>query len=80
MRAVLSFLKGLPRKIAVGAIKIYQVALSPLFPSCCRFTPTCSQYGIIAFQRYGFFKGFWLTAKRIIRCRPGGPYGYDPVP
>lgn len=80
MGSVASFLKSLPTKLAVLAIMFYQMALSPLFPSCCRFTPTCSQYGIIAFKRYGFLKGLWLTVKRILRCRPGGPYGYDPVP
>ncbi|MEG1517103.1 MAG: membrane protein insertion efficiency factor YidD [Raoultibacter sp.] len=80
MGSVASFFKSLPTKLAVLAITFYQMALSPLFPSCCRFTPTCSQYGIIAFKRYGFFKGLWLTVKRILRCRPGGPYGYDPVP
>ncbi|MCI7504874.1 MAG: membrane protein insertion efficiency factor YidD [Coriobacteriaceae bacterium] len=56
------------------------MAISPLFPACCRFTPTCSQYALIAFRKYGFLKGFVLTAKRILRCRPGGPHGYDPVP
>lgn len=74
------FAKRLPAKAAILLIRAYQVTLSPHMPGCCRFTPTCSQYGIIAFRRYGFLKGFWLTAKRIARCRPGGPYGYDPVP
>ncbi|MEG0070767.1 MAG: membrane protein insertion efficiency factor YidD [Raoultibacter sp.] len=80
MGLVVSFLKNLPTKGAILAIKFYQIAISPLFPSCCRFIPTCSQYSVIAFKRYGFFKGLWLTVKRILRCRPGGPYGYDPVP
>ncbi|MGN0262585.1 MAG: membrane protein insertion efficiency factor YidD [Eggerthellaceae bacterium] len=80
MKAVLNHLKGLPTLIAVFLIRFYQMAISPLFPACCRFTPTCSQYALIAFKRYGFIKGFVLTAKRILRCRPGGPHGYDPVP
>lgn len=80
MKAVLNHLKGLPTLIAVFLIRFYQMAISPLFPACCRFTPTCSQYALIAFRRYGFIKGFVLTAKRILRCRPGGPHGYDPVP
>lgn len=80
MKAVLNHLKGLPTLIAVFLIRFYQMAISPLFPACCRFTPTCSQYALIAFRRYGFLKGFVLTAKRILRCRPGGPHGYDPVP
>ncbi|MEQ3363469.1 membrane protein insertion efficiency factor YidD [Raoultibacter massiliensis] len=80
MDKIVRFIKKIPCSAAVFLITFYQAAISPLFPSCCRFEPTCSQYGIIAFRRYGFFKGFKLTAKRILRCRPGGPHGYDPVP
>ena len=80
MKAALNHLKGLPTLLAVYLISFYQMAISPLFPACCRFTPTCSQYAHIAFRQYGFLKGFVLTAKRILRCRPGGPHGYDPVP
>ena len=80
MKATLNHLKGLPTLLAVFLIRFYQMAISPLFPACCRFTPTCSQYALIAFRKYGFLKGFVLTAKRILRCRPGGPHGYDPVP
>lgn len=72
--------KRLPAIVAVGMIMFYRAAISPLFPSCCRFVPTCSEYGLIAFKRYGFRKGFVLTAKRLIKCHPGGPHGYDPVP
>lgn len=72
--------KRLPAIVAVGMIMFYRAAISPLFPSCCRFVPTCSEYGLIAFKRYGFRKGFVLTAKRLIKCHPGGPRGYDPVP
>jgi len=77
---MIDFVKKLPGKLAVVLILFYKAVLSPLFPSCCRFEPTCSEYGIIAFKKYGFFKAFKLTGKRILRCRPGGPYGYDPVP
>lgn len=73
-------LRRLPVTVAVGLIMFYRAAISPLFPSCCRFVPTCSEYGLIAFKRYGFRKGFILTAKRLIKCHPGGPHGYDPVP
>lgn len=75
-----AFIKRIPCKVAVLLITFYRAAISPLFPSCCRFVPTCSEYGIIAFQRYGFIRGLKLTVKRILRCRPGGPHGYDPVP
>lgn len=61
-------------------IMCYRIIISPFFSPCCRFTPTCSEYALTAFKRYGFFKGFKLTAKRLIRCRPGGGQGYDPVP
>ncbi|RPE13269.1 membrane protein insertion efficiency factor YidD [Chitinophaga lutea] len=61
-------------------IKIYQWCLSPLLGSRCRYTPTCSQYGLEAFKKHGIFKGFWLTTRRILRCNPWGGHGYDPVP
>ena len=80
MQGFVVILKKIPAQLAVFLIRCYQLVISPLFPSACRFEPTCSQYGVEAFQKYGFFKGFLLTAKRIVRCRPGGPHGYDPVP
>lgn len=60
--------------------KFYQLCISPLKPSCCRFTPTCSQYAIEALRKYGPLKGLWLALKRICRCHPWGGSGYDPVP
>jgi hypothetical protein len=61
-------------------IKIYQWVISPLLGPKCRFTPTCSTYSIQAFKKYGLFKGFWLSIKRISRCHPWGGHGYDPLP
>ena len=61
-------------------IKLYQWIISPLLGSKCRYTPTCSHYGIEALRKYGPIKGLWLTAKRISRCHPWGGHGYDPVP
>ena len=61
-------------------IKLYQWVISPLLGSKCRYTPTCSQYGIEALKKYGPIKGLWLTIKRIARCHPWGGHGYDPVP
>jgi putative membrane protein insertion efficiency factor len=61
-------------------IKIYQLFVSPLFPSSCRYTPTCSHYTAEALKKYGLFKGGWLGIKRILRCHPWGGSGYDPVP
>ncbi|MCI5473585.1 MULTISPECIES: membrane protein insertion efficiency factor YidD [Treponema] len=61
-------------------IRIYQKYISPLFPGCCRFTPTCSEYAIEAIKKYGSGKGTFLAIKRIIRCNPYSKGGYDPVP
>ncbi|MCC8061832.1 MAG: membrane protein insertion efficiency factor YidD [Rikenellaceae bacterium] len=72
------------RKVAVapfvGLIRFYQLAISPFLPNACRFTPTCSQYALEAFRKYGPFKGFYLSFRRIIRCHPWGGHGHDPVP
>jgi putative membrane protein insertion efficiency factor len=64
----------------IGLIRVYHYVLSPLLPNSCRFVPTCSQYGVEAFRKYGPLKGFLLTAKRIARCNPWGGSGYDPLP
>ncbi|MBE6470573.1 MAG: membrane protein insertion efficiency factor YidD [Coriobacteriaceae bacterium] len=77
---VIALVKSLPGKLGVLLIRFYQIVISPMFPSCCRYTPTCSEYGLQAVRRYGLLKGSWLTFKRILRCRPGGAVGYDPVP
>jgi hypothetical protein len=61
-------------------IKGYQLIISPWMGPSCRYTPTCSQYGIEAFKKYGPLKGGWLTFKRILRCNPWGGHGHDPVP
>lgn len=61
-------------------IRFYQKCISPLFPPSCRFTPTCSQYALEAFRKYGPLKGLYLSVRRILRCHPFGGSGYDPVP
>jgi uncharacterized protein len=68
------------RWLFIGLIKMYQGAISPLLPNACRYTPTCSQYGIEAFKKYSFFKALKLTVFRIGRCHPWGGSGYDPLP
>jgi len=68
------------KRIGILLIRAYQVTIGPLFAGACRFEPSCSNYGIQAFERFGFVRGFWLTARRLLRCRPFGPHGYDPVP
>ena len=66
--------------LLINPIKIYQIIISPLLGPSCRFTPTCSQYAVEAIQKYGPFKGSWLSFKRILKCHPWGGSGYDPVP
>ena len=64
----------------IWLIRLYQLVVSPILGPKCRFTPTCSHYGLEALKKYGLFKGTWLTVKRIARCHPWGGHGYDPVP
>lgn len=68
------------KKIVIAPIRFYQVALSPFLGKNCRFEPTCSEYAIIAINRYGIIRGMWLFMKRIVRCNPFGGCGSDPVP
>ncbi|MBJ2193127.1 MAG: membrane protein insertion efficiency factor YidD [Muribaculaceae bacterium] len=68
------------KRIFILLIRFYQGAISPHFPSCCRYTPTCSQYAVEAITRHGAIRGSWLALKRICRCHPWGGSGYDPVP
>lgn len=65
---------------ALGAIRFYQRNISPALPAGCRFQPTCSHYGYEAFEKHGIFKGFALTAWRLMRCNPFNRGGIDPVP
>ncbi|ACA31821.1 membrane protein insertion efficiency factor YidD [Histophilus somni] len=67
-------------KVLIGAIRIYQLMISPLIGPRCRFVPTCSCYGIQAVKTHGVVKGSWLTVKRILKCHPFNVGGYDPVP
>lgn len=68
------------QKILIGLIRFYQQGISPYFPPCCRYTPTCSQYALEAVRKYGALKGGYLALRRILRCHPFHPGGYDPVP
>ncbi len=67
------------KKICTAIITIYQ-RISSLTPPVCRFYPSCSEYMKQAIEKYGIFKGCWLGIKRICRCHPGNPGGYDPIP
>ena len=61
-------------------IKFYQIIISPLLPSTCRYSPTCSEYTKLSLMKYGIIKGSILSFKRIIKCNPWGGKGFDPVP
>ncbi len=61
-------------------IRGYQMFVSPMLPSTCRFIPTCSEYSLQALRKYGILKGGWLSIKRVARCHPWGGHGHDPVP
>ena len=67
-------------KILKLIIRFYQVCISPLFPPCCRYYPTCSNYALKAIEKYGAIKGSFYTTKRVLRCNPFHAGGYDPVP
>lgn len=64
----------------IALVKVYQYAISPMLGSRCRFDPSCSQYAVEALRRHGAFKGSWLAIRRVGRCHPWHPGGYDPVP
>ena len=67
------------RRIICFLIKSYQILISPVFPACCRFYPTCSEYAVIAVKHYGITRGLWLTVGRLLRCQPWSSGGEDPV-
>jgi putative membrane protein insertion efficiency factor len=66
--------------ILIILIKIYRGFISPVLPASCRFYPTCSEYSLAAYKNFGFFKATGLTIKRIVKCHPFHPGGYDPLP
>ncbi|MGB9773579.1 MAG: membrane protein insertion efficiency factor YidD [Bacteroidota bacterium] len=68
------------KRVLILLVRGYQFFLSPLFQNSCRFYPTCSQYSIEALQKHGALRGLWLSVKRVLRCNPFHPGGYDPVP
>jgi hypothetical protein len=68
------------RRVFLGIIRLYQNTISRALPPSCRFTPSCSAYTYEAVEKYGLLKGGWLGVKRISRCHPLNPGGYDPVP
>lgn len=73
-------LRNWPRLAGWYLIRGYQRFISPMFPPSCRFTPSCSQYALEAVARYGLLRGSWLGGRRLLRCHPFHPGGFDPVP
>ena len=80
MNVINRFLSNIVSRFFILLIRLYQYLLSPMLGASCRYTPTCSQYGLEAIRKHGPFKGGWLTLKRIVRCNPWGGHGHDPVP
>lgn len=68
------------RAVIIGAIRGYQVLISPWLPASCRYQPTCSEYALTAVRRFGALRGSWLAARRLGRCHPFASHGHDPVP
>lgn len=68
------------QRVIIGAIRAYQVGISPILPASCRYIPSCSEYAIEALRRHGTARGGWLAVRRLLRCHPFGGRGYDPVP
>lgn len=68
------------KRVLIWLLKGYRRFISPLLPPACRFTPTCSQYALEAIEKYGALKGGYLAIRRLLRCHPFHPGGYDPVP
>lgn len=66
--------------LAVSAVRGYKRLVSPLLPPACRFAPTCSEYAAEAIEKHGLLRGVWLAVRRIVRCAPWHPGGFDPVP
>ena len=68
------------KTVLIALVRFYRKHISPLFPPCCRFTPTCSAYALEALEKYGAWKGSWLALRRFLKCHPFHKGGYDPVP
>jgi putative membrane protein insertion efficiency factor len=76
----MAFVFLIPRRALATMIRGYQLVVSPMLPPSCRFTPSCSQYALEAVTRHGAVRGAWLTMRRLTRCHPFHPGGFDPVP
>ena len=80
MRGIIQWVRTLFMWLLLLPIYFYKVAISPLTPPSCRYTPSCSTYAVEAIRKHGPLKGLYLAVRRILRCHPWGGSGYDPVP
>jgi len=80
MRRIIQWVRTLFMWLFLLPIYFYKVAISPLTPPSCRYTPSCSTYAVEAIRKHGPLKGLYLAVRRILRCHPWGGSGYDPVP
>ncbi len=80
LKKIVSFPIRLLGWVFIFIIRFYQILISPILPAACRYTPTCSHYGLAAIKKHGPFKGGYLAIRRILRCNPWGGHGHDPVP
>jgi putative membrane protein insertion efficiency factor len=71
---------AIPRHLLIGLLRLYRLAISPLYGQVCRYHPSCSAYALDAVTEYGAVRGTWMSARRLLRCHPWAPGGYDPVP
>lgn len=71
---------GLPARVLLAPVNLYRKWISPVLPPSCRFEPSCSAYAVEALSTHGALRGFYLTVRRLLRCGPWHPGGYDPVP
>ncbi|MFS0850501.1 membrane protein insertion efficiency factor YidD [Novosphingobium panipatense] len=80
MKRFLAFLVSLPGLAIIGVARLWQIGPSAIMPPTCRYTPSCSQYAILAVRKHGAIKGGLLALWRLLRCQPWGGHGHDPVP
>lgn len=80
LSTIASTIARAPRLLMIGLIRVYQLAISPMLGPTCRFSPSCSHYACACLRDHGLVRGSWLTIRRLSRCHPWHPGGYDPPP
>ncbi len=80
MRRTAEFAALIPRNVLVAVLRLYRAIISPLYGDVCRYYPSCSSYALVSVQQHGVVRGIWLSARRLARCHPWAPGGFDDVP